>query len=370
MVIFFDELSWLASLGSKFLDFWGHFWNSWASMQNLVLVLCGSASSWIIKKVINDKGGLHNRITRYLHLKPFSLAETEEFLQVRGIHLSRYQIVQIYMALGGLPLYLEALIPGKSAIQNINDICFSETGLLKNEFSRLYSALFDQADHHIAVIRALAQKQQGLTRTEIIREARIPNGSTATVVLEELEQSDFILAFHPYGKKKKDKVYRLIDEYSLFYLRFIENTAYEGEGTFMQLSQMQAYRIWCCYAYESICMKHVPSIKKALGVSGVYTTTHSYYRSASAEEPGLQIDMLIERADQVINLLEIKFYNDQITLSEEDALKLRNRLFLFMRLTKTRRQVLWTMVTTFGLKHNRHSLGLVTHVLTLEDLFV
>lgn len=371
VVLFFDELSWLASEGSSFLDYLGYFWNTWASQQNLVIVLCGSASSWIIQKVINDKGGLHNRVTKYIHLKPFTLAETEEYLRKeKHAKFTRYQITQMYMAFGGIPLYLEAVEAAKSAIQNINDICFTETGLLRNEFNRLYPALFENADNHIAVIRALAKKHSGMSRTEIIKAAKVPNGSSTTRVLEELEQSDFIMAYHPFGKKKKDKIYRLTDEYSLFYLRFIEDTAYEGDGTFMQLSQLQEFKIWCGYAYENVCMKHVPQIKKVLGISGVYTTTYSYYKKATDDEKGLQIDMLLERADRVINLFEIKFYNTEYVFTKEHAAKVQERLHLFMRLSKTRHYTLMTMITTFGLKHNEHSLGLINPVLVLDDLFL
>ena len=369
LVLFFDELSWLATSKSGFLDFLGHFWNDWASRQNLNIVICGSASSWIIRKVINDKGGLHNRVTKYLHLMPFNLAEVEQFLQVRHINYPRYDIVQLYMAIGGIPLYLEAIEVGLSVTQNIDRICFSKDGLLRNEFSRLYAALFENADHHVAIIRALSDKKMGLSRTEIIVQAKVPNGSTTTQVLEELEQSDFIMAYHPFGKKKKNKIYRLVDEYSLFYLRFIENTTYSGEGTWLQLSQKQEYKIWSGYAFEGICMKHVEQIKNALGISGVYTTTFSYLKKATAEEQGLQIDMLIERADRMINLIEIKFYNTEFVLSKEYAEKLRQRLHLFRRLTRTRNHVSLTLITAFGLKHNQHSLGLIEKDLTLEDLF-
>lgn len=369
LVLFFDELSWLAPSGSNFLDYLGHFWNDWASRENLVVVLCGSAASWIIQKVINDKGGLHNRVTKYLNLKPFTLLETEAYFQSKLINFTRYQIVQMYMAFGGIPFYLKEIRSDKSAIQNINDICFEEHGLLKNEFNRLYPALFDNAEQHIAVIRALAKSNKGLSRTEIIQHGKVSNGSSTTRVLEELEQTGFIMAFHPFGKKKKDKIYRLADEYSNFYLRFIENTTYEGEGTFLQLSQLQEYKIWCGYAFEGICMKHVPQIKKALGIGGVYTTTYSYLRKADAFEKGLQIDMLIERADRVINLFEIKFYNTEFVFTKEYGDKVRERLFLFMRLAKTKAQIRMTMMTTYGIKHNIHSLGLVDPVLTLDVLF-
>lgn len=368
-VLFFDELSWLVGNDSKFLDFLGHFWNSWASRQNLVVVLCGSASSWIIQQVINDKGGLHNRVTKYFYLKPFTLNETEAYFKAKHINFTRYQIAQLYMAFGGIPLYLEQVEGSKSDIQNINDICFETQGFLRNEFNRLYPALFDNAEHHIAVVRALAKSHKGLSRNEIIQNAKVPNGSSTSKVLEELEQTDFILAYHPFGKKKKGKIYRLADEYSNFYLQFIENTVYEGEGTFMQLSQLQTFKIWRGYAFEGICMKHVPQIKKALGISGVYTTTFSYLKKATEDEKGLQIDMLIERADRVINLFEIKFYNTEFVFTKDYGDKVRERAGLFQRLSKTKCQVRTAMIAPYGIKHNMHSLGYVDPVLTLDDLF-
>ena len=370
VVLFFDELSWLAVPESGFLDYLGYFWNDWAVRQNLIIVICGSASSWIIQKVINDKGGLHNRVTQYIHLKPFTLGETKIFLEARNINFDYYQTVQLYMALGGIPLYLEAIEQGQGAAQNIDRICFSNTGLLKNEFSKLYPALFENADYHIEVIRTLAQKRKGMTRSEIIAHSKLPNGSTTTRILEELLQSDFIMAYHPFEKKKKDKLYRLIDEYSLFYLKFIENKPLQGRGTWIQISQTQEYKIWTGYAYEGICMKHIPFIKKALGISGVYTTTYSYFKKATKDEKGLQIDMLLDRADQLINLFEIKFYNTEFVLSKAYAERLRERLHLFRRLSKTKKQVFLTLITTYGLKHNQHSLGLVENVLKLEDLFL
>lgn len=370
LVIFFDELSWLAVKGYKFLDYLGHFWNSWASRQNIAVVLCGSATSWIIQKVINDKGGLHNRVTTYINLKPFTLSETEAFLKTKYANFTRYQIIEFYMTFGGIPLYLDQINPSKSAIQNINDICFSENGLLRQEFNRLYPALFDNPENHIAVIRALATSHKGLTRTEIINLSKIPNGRSATLVLEELEQCSFIMAYHPFGKKKKGKLYRLSDEYSLFYLRFIEEQPYQGDGTFMQLSQLQTYKTWTGYAFENVCMKHILSIKKALGVSGVYTRTFSFLKKATETDDGLQVDMLLERADRVIDLFEIKFYNTEFTMTKAYAEKLRKRTRLFTRLSKTKHQVRLSMITPFGLKNPNYSPGLLHSDFTIDALFL
>ena len=368
-VVFFDELPWLATPKSGFLRGLDYFWNNWAAQQNIVVVICGSAASWMIQKVVNNTGGLHNRITKHIHLKPFTLAETEAFIKSRHLRFTRYQIVELYMALGGIPHYLEELKSGKSAIQNIDDICFSDTGLLKNEFSRLYPALFAHADYHIAVVRALAKKRMGMTRDEVIKNAKTPNGGATTRVLKELEQSGFISSYHPFNKKKKQKLYRLTDEYSLFYLHFMEGAGHEGAGTWQHLSQTQTYKIWSGYAYESICLKHIPQIKKALGISGVYSKSASFVKKGTEEEAGVQIDLLIDRNDKVINLIEVKFYNKEFTLSKEYARRLQQKKWIFEEASKTRKLTMITLITTFGMKHNKYSLGLVEQVLTLDDLF-
>lgn len=368
-VVFFDEVPWLAGHKSGFLMGLGWFWNSFAVARNLVVVICGSAASWMIQKIVNDRGGLHNRITKRIFLQPFTLAETETYLQSRNIRFDRYSIVQIYMAVGGIPHYLKEIEAGKSAVQNVNDICFSPNGLLRDEFPRLYPSLFARADNHIAVVRALAQSRQGMSRTDIVRVGKLSEGGTTSKVLEELEQSGFITSYYSFAKKKKDMLYRLTDEYSLFYLRFIEKNKNEGSDVWQHFSQTQTAKIWAGYAYENLCLRHLPQIKKALGISGVYATSSTFLQRANEEEPGAQIDLLLDRNDRVVNLFEIKFYNSEISLTEADARSLRRQMQVFQTATRTRKHLMLTMITTFGLKHNMHSLGLVEKVLTLEDLF-
>lgn len=368
-VIFFDELPWLATHRSGFLRALGMFWNSWASRNNVVVVICGSAASWMIQQVVNHKGGLHNRITKRLHLKPFTLAETQQYLMSRNVLLDYYQIAQIYMAMGGVPHYLKEVKAGKSAIQNVQDICFSETGLLKDEFSRLYPALFDNPDSHITVIRTLFQKKQGMTRKEIIQQSKLPSGGGTTKVLDELVISGFITSFTAYQKKSKDRLYRISDEYSLFYLQFIEHKVYEGDGTWQRLSQTQTYKSWSGYAFENICLKHISQIKQVLGISGVYSISSSFQKKGKKDEKGTQIDLLIDRNDHVINLFEIKFYNTTFTLDQNGAEQLRDKLRIFQESTNTKKQLFWGIITSFGLQHNQHSLGLIQQVISLADLF-
>lgn len=368
-VIFLDEVPWMSSPKSDFLSAFGYFWNSWASLQNIVVVICGSATSWIIQKIVFDTGGLHNRITQYIQLQPFTLYETEAYLKSRHLNFTRYQIVELYMAMGGIPHYLKEIKSGKSAIQNIDDICFSQNGLLRQEFSKLYPALFRFPEKHIAIVRALATKRIGMTRKEIITKAKTPNGGATTKILEELEQSSFITSYHPWNKKKKEKLYRLTDEYSLFYLSFMEDKTNEGRGTWQYLSQTQTYKTWTGYAFESICLKHVPQIKKALDIFGVYSKTASFIHKGSKDQKGVQIDLLIDRNDNVINIVEVKFYNKEFTLTKAYAHQLQEKKWIFETVSKTKKLTTLTLATTFGIKQNQHSLGLIENVVTLDDLF-
>ena len=368
-VVFLDELSWMATRKSGFLRALGFFWNSWAASQNIVVVICGSAASWMVRKVVNHRGGLHNRITKLISLKPFTLTETKRYFQSKHYNFNNYQITQIYMAMGGIPHYLKEIKGGKSAVQNIDDICFSDTGLLKEEFYRLYHSLFENAENHIAVIRLLAKSKKGLTRGRIIAMGKLPESGSTSRLLKELEQSNFISAYYPFGKKKKGKLYRLTDEYSLFYLQFIENKIQEGSGTWQHLSQTQEYKTWSGYAFESICLKHIPQIKKALSIGGGYSISSTFFKKGTAESPGAQIDLLIDRNDQVVNVFEIKFHSKVFSLSKNDADALKKKLWVFQETTKTKKQLFLTMITAFGLEHNQHSLGLVQKTLVLDDLF-
>lgn len=369
IVLFFDELPWLATRKSGFLNALSFFWNSWATQRNIVVVICGSAASWMIQKVVYHKGGLHNRITKRVDLQPFNLHEAEVFLQSRNAFFDRYQLLLLYMAMGGIPHYLKEIEPGKSAAQNIDAICFSNTGLLRDEFSKLYPSLFEHADNHIAVIRALARKWKGMSRLEILEATKLRDGGSITDVIVDLTESGFISAYYPFGKKKKDMLYRLTDEHSLFYLKFIETNRTPGKSVWPALSQTQEFKSWSGYAFESICIKHLPQIEKAMSIVGVFSEASGFMQRSAADHPGLQIDLILDRKDHVINLFEMKFHNEPWSLTKSDATALRERISLFKRLSQTNKQVFLTAVTPFGIRKNEHSIGLVDSEVTLDDLF-
>ena len=369
MVVFFDELSWLSAPKSGFLEALGFFWNSWASRKNIVVVICASAASWMIQKVVYNKGGLHNRITKRIDLQAFTLHETELFLRSRGVKSERYHILQLYMAMGGIPHYLKEVEGGKSAAQNIDAICFAQGGLLTDEFSKLYPALFEQSDNHVAIIRALAQKRMGMERADIIKLAKLSSGGGISKTLGELVDCGFVESYYPFGKKRKETLYRLTDEYSLFYLQFIETSRKKSAGIFMELSQTQEWKTWTGYAFETICMKHLPQLKKALSIGGVYSEASGFIHKGSAEQKGVQIDLVLDRKDHTINLFEMKFYNDLWAITKPEALELKEKVAQFKAITKTQKQVFLSIVSTFGIKQNEYSLDLIDNDIRLDALF-
>lgn len=371
MVFFLDEFPWMQTPKSNFLAAFEQFWNTWASrQQNLTVVLCGSAASWMIQNVVRNKGGLHNRITQKIELQPFSLYETEAFLKSRNVTLNRYQVTQLYMAFGGIPHYLEQAAQGLSAAQIIDKACFSKNGFLYNEFTDLYKALFDSADRHFKVIKALAAKPMGLNRNEIIKVCKLQSGGSTSALLDELSASGFITPYIPIGKKIKDSIYKLTDEYSLFYLKFMENNRNGGKGTWTRLSDTPAWKSWSGLAFESICMKHIPAIKTSLGIHGIYSETAIWKSKGNSSKDAAQIDLVINRRDNCINLCEIKFYENKFVLDKKYAAALQQKKSIFKTETKTRKHLFITLITTVGIQSNEHSLGLIDQQLTLDNLFI
>lgn len=365
-VVFMDEFPWLDTHKSGFLTAFDWFWNSWASRQNIVVIICGSATSWMIRKVINNRGGLHNRVTRRLHLHPFTLHETEEFLRSRNVSLNRYQIATLYMAFGGVPHYLKEINPGESAMQAIERTCFTKDGLLINEFDNLYRALFRQADSHLIIVKSLAKKRKGLSRNDILSLSKLKDGGTFSKTLEELEWSGFIEAYHPFGKIKKDKLYRLTDEYSLFYLTFMHR---KNHVNWQQLIAGNTWKSWSGFTFETLCMKHLSLIKQALGIGSVYTEYSSFIHRRSPTTNGTQIDLLIDRKDQVINLCEMKFSESPFILTKSEAENIRKKMAVFRHETGTKKAIFPTFITTFGVVKNEHSIGLIQQQVQLDDLF-
>lgn len=363
-VIFIDEFPWIATVRSKFLMWFENFWNTYCTKRDdLVVVICGSSASYMVNKIINNKGGLHNRISHKIRLMPFNLYETKLFLKSRNIKMEHYDILQLYMALGGIPHYLEKVKKGLSVAQNIDNLCFNYDAELKDEFNEVFASLFNNYGSHITIVKVLAKSKKGITRAELLKQSNMKYNGYVSEVLQELIESGFVTQYVPFGKKNRNSLFRLSDEYCMFYLKFIEPHKNQGEGVWAKISAKQTYKIWSGYAFETVCLKHIAQIKKALGISGVFSTQSSWQNNNS------QIDLIIDRDDNRINLCEMKFYNGQFTIDKAYFENLRNKLNEFKETTKTRKGVHLLMLTSFGLKQNSHSLSIIENEITSDCLF-
>ncbi len=369
-VVFLDEFPWMATNKSRFLTAFTDFWNSYGSTRNdLMVIICGSSASWMINKVLRNKGGLHNRVTGRIDIKPFTLKETKAFLQSKNIIISDIDIIKLYMMMGGIPFYLEQLQKGESLVQGIDRICFSQTGLLRTEYGELLASLFNESEKHTQIIETLYKRPQGMLREEVIKKSGLTSGGGTTTILEELEASDFITSFVPYGNKAKDRIYKLKDYYIRFYLKYIKPSKPSKSKVWEKISNSSSYISWSGLSYENICLDHIDEIKQALKIDGIHSEAGGWHARGNDDFSGAQIDLLLDRADNVINICEIKFYNSEFLITSDYAKKLRNKITAFQVLTKTRKALFPTMITTYGLIENKHSTGLVQQSITMDSFF-
>ncbi|MEM0993164.1 MAG: ATP-binding protein [Bacteroidota bacterium] len=366
-VIFLDEISWFETPRAGFLAALSNFWNQYCSKRSdTILVICGSAASWIINKVINDRGGLHNRITTHIKLMPFDLYETKLFLEMNQVQLTLKDIAQLYMCIGGIPFYLRDVKRGKSIPQILDDLFFVPQASLQREFSNLYASLFKNSDLHEQIVAVLSNKNKGMNRNEILAKSGLNSGGGFSIALRELEECGFVKKIMPL-QQKANSIYRLIDEYTLFYFRFLANS--RTNNSWLQIANKSKYKVWSGYAFESLCLKHTLPIKKALGINGIITNDYTWAKVGSEEDVGAQIDLVIDRNDNCINLFEIKFHDSVFEISASYAKQLAQKIQVFKSQTGSKKNVFLTMLSVFGVKQNKYYLAHVTNQLTLEDLF-
>ena len=366
LLIFIDEMPWMDNKKSDFIPAFEKFWNGWASGQkNIMLIACGSATSWITKKIFRNKGGLYNRITRQIALKPFTLAECMEYYTSRGVAMNTQDLIESYMIFGGIPYYLRMVEKRYSLALNVDRICFGEVAPLRFEFNRLMDTLFINPAKHIQVLEALHAKKQGLTRETIASIVDFGNGGNLTRILLELEESGFIRKYKPFGKEKNGALYQLADPFTAFHLSFIRKT--DSENFWSTYTDNAGHRAWSGYAFEQVCLAHIKQIKKALGISGVHTEIASWI--SRNDDKGAQIDLVIDRSDRVINLCEIKFAKGPFEISRAYDLALRGKIEVFRNETKTRKALHLTMITTYGVKPGKYA-GIVQSQINMDELIM
>lgn len=367
MVVFLDELPWMDTPRSGFITAFEHFWNGWgAGQENMMLIACGSATSWIQDNLINSYGGLYDRVNAEIQLSPFTLRETEEMLRMQGVTLSRYDVLQLYMAVGGIPMYLSYVEPGLSLAQIIDKLYFARKAKLKNEFTRLFNSIFRSPDKYIATIRMLARLHKGYSRDDISKKIQT-TGKDLTKLLRTLEVSDFIECYKPFENDKRHLLYRLTDPFCLFYLTQVERKR-RGENFWRDNENSPALAPWRGHAFEDACLKHVEQIKKAMGVSGVASDNSTWTLQGMQNQKGMQIDLIIERSDRVINLCEMKFVNTDFEVKKDYKATLSERLNWVTSHVKKNQNVQMTLVTTYGLKQGIHS-GIFQRTIVLDNLF-
>ena len=365
-MVFIDEMPFLDTPCSNFVTALEHFWNDWGCTRNdLLFIVCGSATSWITKKLIKNHGGLHNRLTRKIYLKAFTLNEVQQYLKSNGINFGQREILECYMIMGGIPYYLSQLEKGKSLAQNVDEMFFQRKSKLYDEFDNLYASLFDNSDDYVKVVEAIGLKNRGLSRDEIITETGLANGGRLTRILDDLDNCDIIRKYDSFGNKERGALYQLTDFYTFFYFKFIKKHGNSDKGFWGTNINTPIHNAWAGYAFEQLCLYHYPQIEKKLGISGIYTQK-SAWRSRQADN-GAQIDLVISRADHIINLCEVKYWSSPFTITKAYRQNLDNKVFSFMDETG-KRAIHLIMITTFGLKQNEYS-GIVQHEVVMEDLF-
>lgn len=378
IALFFDEFPWMASAKSRLIQALEYYWNRhWKNNPKLKLILCGSSASWIIKKILRHKGGLHNRITQQLSLKPFNLAGTKQFLNNQNIQLSHSKILELYSILGGIPYYLNQIKKRHSIAQNINKTCFQTDGILFDEFKKVFASLFKEHEIYEDLVRAVAKNRHGTSRKDIQSATHATQqGGTLSARLEDLEMAGFIKEFLPISHNKRGLYYRLLDEYSYFYLQWIEpernniELDIDNNNYWLDITKSPKYQAWRGYAFESVCYKHIAPIKKALGITTACKIgTWRYLAKTNTDTPGAQIDLLFDREDDAVTLCEIKYSDKPFVITKEYAAKLRQKVDTYRQITRTKKQIFIAMIAAHGIKANDYADELITTTVTLEDLF-
>ena len=368
-VVFIDELPWLDTPRSKFVMALEGFWNNWACHRhNLMLVVCDSANSWMLDNLVNNHGGLYGRVTYEIKLSPFTLNECEAFFQSRGIKLSRYDIVQSYMMLGGIPFYLNYFKRGFSLAQNIDRLFYAPNAKLRNEYDRLFSSVFSNPEEMKQIVKLLGCRHAGYTRQEILQKTGIDDSGSATKMLKALQASNFIMRYQPFGKGKREEAYKLTDHFCLFYLRWVEGRNSMTPDFWMLNHTSPSVTVWRGVAFEEVCLSHIQQIKAALGIAGVSSQQSAWTVRGDDETEGTQIDLLISRKDNIVNLCEMKFYGEEFTVTKAYERKLAHRQILLSELVSRRTVIHPVLITTYGLTYNEYS-GAFFHTLTLDDIF-
>ncbi len=367
-VVFIDELPWMDTARSGFLTALESFWNGWGcNRHNLCLIVCGSATSWMLDNIINNKRGLYGRLTCEIKLSPFTLLECEMFFESRKIDMSRYNIVQAYMILGGIPFYLDCFNPSLSLAQNIDSLFFNTKAKLGDEFERLFNSVFDNATSCMKIIRFLGKHHAGYRREEIARNTGISANGDFTKMLKALIASDFVTKYVPWGSANNEEYYKLSDCFCWFWLHFKEKETVTDQDYWLHHMRESEIASWRGVAFEEVCLQHIQQIKMALQIAGVASHESSLVVGCEDGSDGMQIDLLIDRADDIVNVCEIKYSKSNYAITKSYAEKLQKRINTLEHKHPDKKFHL-TFVSVNPIERNVHS-DIVKAVVTADELF-
>jgi len=367
-VVFFDEMPWMDTPRSRFLPAFEHFWNDWAAARkDILLIICGSSTSWMINNILDNVGGLHNRLSGSIKLSAFTLLECEEYFNANGFRMTRKQISETYMVFGGIPYYLSLMDRGLSVTQNVDNLLFAKNGKLRDEYDHLYNSLFTNTENYRSVVNAISQKEIGLTRDEIMEKTGLKDGGSLTKILKDLIQSDFITKQNVFERKSNYQAkYRLCDFFSMFFIKIMSANDFGDEHFWTNNINTPKYNTWKGLAFEQLSFNHISQIKNKLGILGVLSNTYQWHSTTA--KPGAQIDLIIDRKDDTVNLCEMKFSKEKFAITAKYEKELNNKIDAFVNETETKKSIHLTFVTTDGVQKNMHS-GIVTNEIVLDDLF-
>jgi hypothetical protein len=328
LIVLFDEISWMGGLDPGFLGSLKTWWDQeGCAMQGLVLILCGSISTWIEKNILHSTGFV-GRITLVLHVQPLSLPESVLFLRKKGFLGSTYEMLKILSVTGGIPWYLDLIDPKESADQNIYELCFEPASQLINEFQTIFHDLFERkGESYRKILQTLIEGMK--TQSQIREMLQKEEGGTLSEQLKNLVAAGFVSEHYQWSLKKgtlgKQKLYRLSDCFLRFQLKYVEpyrDLIAQGSYKKAATGKLPGWDAIMGFQLESLLLMNREFVFQSLGLDpSIVVRDNPYIQVATGRRRGCQIDYLIQTKMNSLILCEFKFSKNELSSSVLGALK-------------------------------------------------
>ncbi len=366
-IVFLDEFPWFATKKSDFLVAFEDYWNRRGTQDgDLLFIICGSATSWIIKNVIKNTGNMFQRVTKKICVEPFTLAETELFFKDREFDWSREQIAECQMIFGGLPFFFDLMNTSQSLVKNINRLLFDKDALFGDETKKLLDATLSESPIYEKILSKLAFARYGIKKSELQVEIAAPNGTYGRAV-QDLVDCGYVIEYKKKYEEYNPLYIQLVDPFLLFHYHYLSKEkridSYED-----LIGNIGRYDNWRGTAFEILCLNNTASIKSALGIRGVKTECYPWYNSTDKKNERVQIDMVIERADKITNLCEIKYTNKPFVIDASYEQELIKKRDIFKEKTGTSQALKVIIISAAGVSGTRYT-SYISDIITLDDIF-